>query len=311
MYVLHAPDLPSLDERSVLFARHMEPVLAEIEASYRQASPDSRLPEVVEYLEVCRWPFRQLEYSFALDALLPHAGPGRRCLDAGCGPAPFAHALAAHGAEVAGCDSDERLMRALAEQRARGIRGAQVNYTAQDLTAMSFPDGCFDAVSCISVLEHIPSPDDQRAVHELQRVLKPGGLLVLTVDFRPPSRGDSSGRLKEYAGRIGRLVRGGDVVGIARAAGRKWRAREAVKRGAARWPRSANQCFEVGHLEEDIYPVFRGDEVPSRLPFSRDLRSLTADDAKQFWDLRPGLWERQGRRPVLPVGVIIRKTAAS
>lgn len=46
-----------------------------------------------------------------------------------------------------------------------------------DLTALPDTDGRFDIVICNHVLEHIP--DDRRAMREIRRVLRPGGLAVL------------------------------------------------------------------------------------------------------------------------------------
>ena len=41
----------------------------------------------------------------------------------------------------------------------------------------------FDAVICNHVLEHVP--DDRAAMRELRRILRPGGIAVLMVPFRP------------------------------------------------------------------------------------------------------------------------------
>lgn len=46
-------------------------------------------------------------------------------------------------------------------------------------TQLPFPEGSFDIVTALDVLEHVP--DDRAATEEMIRVLKPGGLLVLTV----------------------------------------------------------------------------------------------------------------------------------
>lgn len=46
-----------------------------------------------------------------------------------------------------------------------------------DVTAIDRPDGSFDAVMCNHVLEHVP--DDRRAMSELFRVLKPGGVAYM------------------------------------------------------------------------------------------------------------------------------------
>ncbi len=48
-----------------------------------------------------------------------------------------------------------------------------------DLCAIDLPDASFDFVYCSHVLEHVP--DDQRAMREIQRVLKPGGSALILV----------------------------------------------------------------------------------------------------------------------------------
>lgn len=50
---------------------------------------------------------------------------------------------------------------------------------AGSLTHLPFNDGCFHKVMCSEVLEHIP--DDRSALQELLRVLKPGGILAVSV----------------------------------------------------------------------------------------------------------------------------------
>ena len=55
-----------------------------------------------------------------------------------------------------------------------------------DATAMPFGDGSFDRVIAAEVLEHIPF--DRRALAEIARVLRPGGLLAVTVPAWLPER---------------------------------------------------------------------------------------------------------------------------
>ena len=52
-----------------------------------------------------------------------------------------------------------------------------------DITNINLPDNQFDCIICYHVLEHIP--DDQKAMRELYRVLKPGGWAILQspIDF--------------------------------------------------------------------------------------------------------------------------------
>jgi SAM-dependent methyltransferase len=56
-----------------------------------------------------------------------------------------------------------------------------------DLTDLAFEDAEFDFVLCNHVLEHVP--DDAAAMREMLRVLRPGGIAVLTVPGPNPALG--------------------------------------------------------------------------------------------------------------------------
>ena len=129
--------------------------------------------------------------------------------------------------------------------------------------------------------------------------------MILTVDFTPTAaRG-----WRYYARRVGDLARDGNLREIGRGLTRKLEARQSVIQGEVRQPRSANQCFQVEHLEQDILPVLQGEAVASRLSFSTDLRSFTPDHARRLWDLEAGLYEKHGTRTVLPAAYLLRKSA--
>ena len=67
-------------------------------------------------------------------------------------------------------------MLAIARQRAAAI-GRDADLRQGDAQALDFPDESFDTVLCALGLCAIP--DDRRAVTEMARVLRPGGLLLL------------------------------------------------------------------------------------------------------------------------------------
>lgn len=53
----------------------------------------------------------------------------------------------------------------------------------QDARALAYADASFDRAYSISALEHIPGDGDMTALGEIARVLKPGGILCLTVPW--------------------------------------------------------------------------------------------------------------------------------
>ncbi|HEX2504252.1 MAG TPA: methyltransferase domain-containing protein [Miltoncostaeaceae bacterium] len=52
----------------------------------------------------------------------------------------------------------------------------------EDARALSFADRSFDAVACVSVIEHVEGDGDAAAMAEIWRVLRPGGVLHLTTN---------------------------------------------------------------------------------------------------------------------------------
>lgn len=75
-----------------------------------------------------------------------------------------------------GCDLSPEVV-------ARASGRVPVAGTAGDVRALPFVDGAFDGVLSTSTLDHFPEADDiGAALAELHRVLRPGGVLVLTLD---------------------------------------------------------------------------------------------------------------------------------
>ncbi len=103
---------------------------------------------------------------------------GRRALDAGCGAAYGSRMLADAGAsEVVGIDKDERVIAAMAPTMPAGVR-----LDVGDVTALPYEAGEFDLVVCFEMIEHVAEPE--RVLDELRRVLRPGGLLVISTPNR-------------------------------------------------------------------------------------------------------------------------------
>ncbi|MFC1573852.1 class I SAM-dependent methyltransferase [Candidatus Latescibacterota bacterium] len=60
-----------------------------------------------------------------------------------------------------------------------------VKFKHESAEAISFPDNFFDRIFCISVIEHMEDETIANSMKEMERVLKPGGLLLLTFDYHP------------------------------------------------------------------------------------------------------------------------------
>ena len=111
--------------------------------------------------------------------------PGERVLDMGCGAGRHAFELYRRGADVVALDQNTSDLAAVAvmfeAMAAEGQvpTGSSAATVEGDALALPFDDGEFDRIIAAEILEHIP--DDRTAMEELFRVLKPGGVLAVTV----------------------------------------------------------------------------------------------------------------------------------
>lgn len=98
-----------------------------------------------------------------------------RMLDAGFGSGIYSFSLASRVRSVEAIDiAQEKVVQAKKSNIFENI-----NFQRGDLTKLRFESGSFGLVICSDVLEHIKN--DEKAFSELARVLKKGGVLLLTV----------------------------------------------------------------------------------------------------------------------------------
>jgi SAM-dependent methyltransferase len=98
-------------------------------------------------------------------------------VDAGCGEGYGAALLASHTRTVVGLDYDApALARAVRQHPPVG------GFARSNVVALPLADACVDVVVSLQVIEHIWTPHD--LLHEAARVLRPGGLMLLTTPNR-------------------------------------------------------------------------------------------------------------------------------
>ena len=109
---------------------------------------------------------------------VPFLKPEMRILDCGCGPGGISLGLAslADRGSVVGIDvEDGQLERGRQEARIRGL--SNVEFQHASVYALPFADSSFDAVLAHAMVYHLGEP--MKALHEIRRVLKTGGLVGL------------------------------------------------------------------------------------------------------------------------------------
>ncbi|EYF04155.1 Methyltransferase type 11 [Chondromyces apiculatus DSM 436] len=105
---------------------------------------------------------------------------GLRVLELGCHLGATGIVLASLGAEVTGVDVSEKYVELAQRNADRHGLGDRVRVLhVEDTTRMPFESGAFDVVSCNSVLEYVPPELLASVQKEIDRVLAPGGYVVV------------------------------------------------------------------------------------------------------------------------------------
>lgn len=101
---------------------------------------------------------------------------GEKVLDLGCGNGRFYELFESRKIDYIGIDSSKKLI------EIAKIRYPKVKFQVVNALNLSFPNNFFDKIYSIAVLHHIPSKELRlQFLKEVKRVLKPKGLLILTV----------------------------------------------------------------------------------------------------------------------------------
>ena len=137
-------------------------------------------------------PRHELREKLLLD-LFRSGSPGPRVLNAGAGAGSFSLRLAETGFDVTSVDASSAAVDVLRRRVSGEVAQA-------DVTALPFADAAFDAAVLGEVLEHVE--DDRGALEEVARVLRPGGVLAVSVPADPKRFGPSdrwAGHVRRYS----------------------------------------------------------------------------------------------------------------
>lgn len=123
------------------------------------------------------FPTYRNRYQFIKRCLtaLPSGEAGLQILNLGAGEGDYDAMIATFADHLYSCDLNEADV-AYAREFNKG--NDKITYQVENGLALSFPDNHFDVITCMEVIEHVGEPE--QLLSEIQRVLKPGGHLLMT-----------------------------------------------------------------------------------------------------------------------------------
>lgn len=119
-------------------------------------------------------------YRYKYDSYIPplidsFTGKGKKILEIGCGMGTDSRHISRRGSDITSLDlSFDNVHFSLKGMKVLGLRGNGVNADAENLP---FKDNSFDVGYSFGVLHH--TPNTEKAIREIYRVLKPGGQCVI------------------------------------------------------------------------------------------------------------------------------------
>lgn len=106
-----------------------------------------------------------------------HLAGGLRVLDLACGTGITAIPLLGKFSQVFGAD----ISRGTLSQAQAKPETAEIRFIQGSFAALPFRDASFDAAICVGAIWHLQEKDEKKFAEEIQRILKPGGMFITTV----------------------------------------------------------------------------------------------------------------------------------
>lgn len=127
-----------------------------------------------------------------LDRFLSLVGAPGGVLDAGCGAGRDVLAMAKRGMEAVGIDLSTAMIEEAKERVPDRV------FRRMDMRSLKYPPETFAGVWACASIHHLPLLHAARSLREFERVLKPGGILSLSVEEGQGEYFDSMGRFRRF-----------------------------------------------------------------------------------------------------------------
>lgn len=158
---------------------------------------------------------RDASWKRALVAMLPESG-SLRCADIACGTGDISLLLAERypGGECLGFDLTEEMLE-IARKRAdaRGFGTDRIDFACSDMGLLALEDDSVDLLTGAYAIRN--APDLESTLHEIHRVVRPGGHVAF-LDFRKPdgrvAQGIQYAMLRFWGGLWGLVLHGNPEV---------------------------------------------------------------------------------------------------
>ena len=120
---------------------------------------------------------KQYRFDYVTEMIPIVNGDMYRALDVGCGAGQMIPILAAKGYQVHAIDVSQEMVN-LSNHEA-DVNNVNAKINVGDCEYLDYPDNYFDVYVAMGVIEYLD--DDLLMLKEIQRVLKPGGVAILTI----------------------------------------------------------------------------------------------------------------------------------
>jgi ubiquinone/menaquinone biosynthesis C-methylase UbiE len=220
------------------------------------------------------WKF--IQRKLRVEELLATEKPGR-LLDVGCGTGVMAPTFLERGWEFVGVDIAPKMIE---HARRRFAGQSRAQFHAGTLEALKWPAASFDAVMAMGLVEYLNDEELRKVMHEMARLLKPDGALVVSA-IQPNSLDAVMRRLLALPTRLLKpfyLKWRGKQFNLDTLAHRAFAVRE-----LERWMAEAG-CVREDHAFYNVLPVpFPFDKLAPRLAAAASRRAEPKQHDHYHW----------------------------